>query len=131
METTALQVAPRHDVQPRRDEPRNRTNDVFELRPAIDVYESADALRIVADVPGVEPASAEVWVEGRQLRIACARSASGGRQARYRATLRLPDTVDPESLDARLGQGVLEITVGKRASARPRRIEVRAARAEG
>ena len=43
---------------------------------------------------------------------------------RFRRVLTLPDDADPEAVDARLRDGVLHITVQRRASAQPRRITV-------
>lgn len=43
---------------------------------------------------------------------------------RFRRVLTLPDDADPEAVDAKLRDGVLHITVQRRASAQPRRITI-------
>lgn len=95
------------------------------IRPAIDVLESADQIRVVADVPGVAAADADVQVEMPHLRVSALRRLPDGSRVEYRAALRLPDTIDAESLTAGLRHGVLEIAMNKHPRARSRRIEVR------
>jgi HSP20 family molecular chaperone IbpA len=98
---------------------------VIEVRPSLDVFENGEAIRIVADVPGVDAAHADIRVEMPHLRIACTRPAAREATIRYAATLTLPPTIDAESLSAQLRDGVLEISMQKSARARARRIEVR------
>lgn len=62
---------------------------VIEIRPSLDVLENGEAIRILADVPGVDAAHAEVQVEMPHLRIACTRAASGDTTLRYAASLTL------------------------------------------
>lgn len=97
---------------------------VVEVRPSLDVLESGEAIRILADVPGVDAAHADVHVELPHLRIACTRAPLGGATIRYAASLTLPSTIDAESLTAELRDGVLEISMRKSAQARARRIAV-------
>lgn len=125
----ALQVTSRREVErARRDEAESiRTSRVVEVRPSIDAFENGDTIRILADVPGVEPSGADVQLEMPHLRIACMRPARGGTTVRYATTLTLPRTVDPASLTAELHDGVLEIAMKKNAESRARRIEVKTA----
>ncbi len=130
-----LQVKPRRDVgTTRRDAAREpqagRPARVLEVRPAIDIFENGEGLRILADVPGVDIAGAELEVEMPQLRIACTRAATHGASVRYTATIIVPDFVDPGSIVAELRNGVLEISMTKSARARAQRIAVRSAEQE-
>lgn len=105
--------------------------------PALNVGHTPQALEIYAFVPGVDPASIEVQLERGLLTV------SGERRStlpdaqskaavhiherfagRFHRALTLPDDADPEGVDAHLQDGVLHITVRRRAAARPRRIEI-------
>lgn len=105
--------------------------------PALNVGHTPQALEIYAFVPGVDPASIEVQLERGLLTI------SGERRSplpdaqskaavhiherfagKFHRALTLPDDADPEGVDALLQDGVLHITVRRRAAAQPRRIEI-------
>jgi HSP20 family protein len=92
--------------------------------PPTDVYETADAVTVTAELAGVEPDALEVLlfedalvVEG-QRRLAPA--TAGGvyhaaeiRQGRFRLEVALPMPIDPERADARYEQGLLQLTLIK------------------
>lgn len=123
---TALQV---NEIERASETPSpistTRRTRVLEVRPRFDVLENGDEIRIVADVPGVDAANADIRVEMPHLRIACTRPTAGESTIRYAASLTLPPTIDGESLSAQVRDGVLEISMRKSAQARARRIEVR------
>ncbi|MDQ8001235.1 MAG: Hsp20/alpha crystallin family protein [Bordetella sp.] len=105
--------------------------------PALNVGHTPQALEIYAFVPGVDPASIEVQLERGLLTVSGERrSALPDAQSkaavhiherfagRFHRALTLPDDADPEGVDAHLQDGVLHITVRRRAAAQPRRIEI-------
>jgi HSP20 family protein len=105
-------------------------------RPAVDVIETADSLRIVADVPGSRAESIDARVEDGVLTIRAEvpqREVRGGAQWRLREygvgawerSFRLGDDVDSSRIEAVCRDGVLTLTLPKAAHARPRKIEVR------
>lgn len=97
------------------------------VRPPIDVLESADGIRLCVDVPGVAAADAKVEVEMPHLRIDAERTLHDGTRVAYRASLRLPSSIDAASLSADMRHGVLTIAMSKAEQARARRITVRTA----
>lgn len=110
--------------------------DVRTYRPAVDVVETADSLRLVADVPGARAESIDVRVEDGVLTIraeVARRDVQEGAQWRLREygvgswerSFRLGDDVDASNIEAVCRDGVLTLTLPKAAHARPRRIEVR------
>ena len=105
--------------------------------PALNVGATPQALEIYAFAPGVDPATLEVNLERGLLTIAGERKgvlpAAEAKAAvhinerfegAFRRMLTLPDDADPEAVDAKLRDGVLRITIRRRASAQPRRISV-------
>jgi HSP20 family protein len=105
--------------------------------PSVDIQEHADKYVLQADVPGVDPATIEITLEGGVLTLSGSREQTveqAGVDSRRveRATGRflrrftLPESVDSESVTAKGKHGVLEIVIPKRRSAQPRKITVNA-----
>ena len=105
--------------------------------PALNVGGTPKTIEIFAFAPGVDPATLEVNLERGLLTVAGERKSplpgSDAKAAvhinerfegRFRRVLTLPDDADPEQVDAKLRDGVLQITVQRRASAQPRRIAI-------
>jgi HSP20 family protein len=104
--------------------------------PAVDVQETEDAYRIEADVPGIKADDIEVTLEKGVLTLRGERKAEhdaeqqGTRHVErsYGAFVRrfsLPDTADADNIDAEVNNGVLRLTIKKKAESKPRRIEVK------
>jgi HSP20 family protein len=88
---------------------------------------------IEVDLPGVAIADLEVTIHEDLLTIKARRQVEEGRQYAYNGrtfsqferSLRLPESVEADSVDARLANGVLHLTLRKRAEAQVKKIEVR------
>lgn len=103
-------------------------------RPAMDVAESADAYTLTFDLPGMRREQVKVDVEGDRLRVeASTASEPAGDQRvvwRERAQpgfvreLTLPDDADGATVAAKFADGVLSLTIGRRAKAGPVRVAV-------
>ncbi|RYZ03560.1 MAG: Hsp20/alpha crystallin family protein [Myxococcales bacterium] len=91
----------------------------------VDIYEGADELLLLADLPGVEPDGLTVSFESPELRIEGRRGA-GDTAAVYSRTFRVSEQVDPNGISAELSAGVLKLRLAKAAHTKPRKIEVRA-----
>jgi len=106
------------------------------VSPAVDVVETHDAFVVQVDLPGIDVKDIDISVAGNVLTLKGERKATsrgGGEVYRketwegtFQRTLSLPATVDPDKVNALFREGVLEITIGKREEARPRRIAVKA-----
>ena len=103
--------------------------------PPVDVLEAADAIRIMAELPGVRPEDAKISVEGNVLTVhgtkqqfAEERTERVHRYERaygaFERTFTLPATVDAEHIKAGYDNGVLTITLPKVEQAKPRQIQV-------
>jgi HSP20 family molecular chaperone IbpA len=104
--------------------------------PAIDVFEDASGITLLADMPGVPKEQLELKVEGEALLI------EGGvqprtpdgleaiyaelRAPRYRRSFTLSRELDTSRIEAKLKDGVLRLRIPKQAHAQPRRIAVTA-----
>ena len=105
--------------------------------PVINVGTTPASVEIQAMAPGLDPAKLEITVDRGLLVIAGERASDlpseGDRSSvyaserftgRFRRVISLPDDADPARVDANYRDGVLRISVAKRESSRPRRIEV-------
>ncbi|GHA71536.1 Hsp20/alpha crystallin family protein [Cognatilysobacter bugurensis] len=103
--------------------------------PRVDVREDANRFVILADLPGIDPAEVEIWMDKGILSIKGERKSEVTEQnerysrieRRYGSFHRrfaLPDSADPEGVTADGRHGVLEISIPKRPETTPRRIHV-------
>lgn len=103
------------------------------IAPPVDIYENADEILVVADMPGAHFDSVNVRLEKEQLFLhaRCYEQTegetllAGARNADYERTFLVPRGIDAEKIAASLRDGVLEIHLPKSQSVKPRRIEVR------
>jgi len=98
-----------------------------ELRPRVDVYENAEELLMLADMPGATADSVGIRLENSLLTMTADRTAANGQSVRYRRAFQVPDTVDPEKITAELKQGVLHVHLHKTERAKPRKIAIHSA----
>jgi HSP20 family protein len=105
--------------------------------PALNVWEDAEHCYVEAELPGVELKDLEILVTGgNQLTLKGERrqpEVDRGvwhRQERpfgaFSRSLALPFHVDPDKVEAKLEDGVLQVRLAKHESARPRKITVKA-----
>jgi HSP20 family protein len=102
--------------------------------PAVDVFEDAGGITLLADMPGVPREHLELKVEGDALWIEGAvqpRTPEGleavyaeVRAPRYRRSFTLSRELDTARIEATLKDGVLSLRIPKQAHAQPRRIAV-------
>jgi HSP20 family protein len=102
--------------------------------PLVDLEEQDDAYVVEAELPGVKPDDVNVELVGNELMItgeAKEKERKGTVRRRTRHTGRfeyrvsLPAHVDPDKVDAKLSEGVLEVRVPKSERAQRRRIEIK------
>jgi len=104
--------------------------------PAVDVFEDAGGITLLADLPGVQKDQLELKVEGDALLIegAVRPLTPEGLEAvyaevrvpRYRRSFTLSRELDTARIEANLKDGVLTLRIPKQAHAQPRRIAVSA-----
>ena len=106
-------------------EPTATATRARQLSLPVDIYEGADELLLLADLPGVEPDGLSVSFEAAELRIE-GRRGSGDNAPVYSRTFRVSEQIDPAGISAELNAGVLKLRLAKAAHTKPRKIEVRA-----
>lgn len=102
----------------------------------VDVSETQDALKISASLPGIDPKEVNIEVNDNVLTVNAERryedhGDDGGyrwveqQYGSFNRSLTLPNYADADNIEARYNNGVLELTVPKKESAKPRRIQVK------
>lgn len=107
------------------------------VQPAVDIFEDAGGITLLADLPGVPRDQLELKIEGETLLI------EGGvlpptpegleavyaevRVPRYRRSFTLSRELDTAHIEANLKDGVLNLRIPKQVHAQPRRIAVNTA----
>jgi HSP20 family protein len=104
--------------------------------PAVNVWENEEVLFAEAEVPGLKMEDLEILVTGNELTIKGERGDEKQEGVTYHrrergagtfsGVVRLPVDVDVSKVEARLENGVLTIALPKAASAKPRKIAVKA-----
>lgn len=126
---TTLDTARRSD----RRELAERIQQRARVAPLVDVYENADELLLVADLPGAVKESVNVQLEKGRLTIEARRrdEAPGAHlldaehePVDYYRVFAVPTGIDPAKIDAKLQAGVLRVRLPKADALRPRRIAV-------
>ena len=103
--------------------------------PAVDIYEDEHNLVLKLEIPGMNEEDLNVSLENNTLSVSGERKFEKEekeenfhrierRYGSFTRTFRLPNTVDPEKVDASYEKGILKITLGKRAEAKPKQIKV-------
>jgi len=111
--------------------------------PAMDVAEKADAYLITVELTGVDPEHVEINFEHNVLTVRGVKPSSfDASTSEYRVytaervtgeferSVRLPDFVDSERIDASYSHGLLHIVVPKAQAAQPRKITIRGTTSE-
>jgi HSP20 family protein len=104
--------------------------------PHFEVKETGDQFVVRADLPGVAEKDVDISVHNGVLSISGHRAAEERREGEsyyvferqygsFSRAFALPESADAERVDARLESGVLNVTIAKKAEAKPRRIELK------
>lgn len=105
------------------------------ITPAVDIYETADGLVVVADLPGVDQNRLDVRVDNDVLTIRGMSQHAATGDAVYREyelvnffrQFELGEKIDQSRISAELKHGVLTLHLPKAPAAKPRQIAVNVA----
>ncbi|MDB4957853.1 MAG: heat shock protein Hsp20 [Myxococcales bacterium] len=104
--------------------------------PAFEVKETSEAFILKADVPGVAEQDLDITMNNGILSVSGVRHAEERSESdsfalyerqygSFTRSFSLPDMADGERVEAKLDAGVLTLTIGKRAEAKPRKIALK------
>lgn len=105
--------------------------------PAFNLHAGSESATLVSEVPGIEPESVDVSVEGDVLTLSFERhnERKDGEQilrqerpfGKFKRRIKLPYAVESDEVRATVQAGVLKVELPRAKEERPRKIEVRVA----
>lgn len=109
---------------------------VTAFAPAFEVKETTDTFVLKADLPGVAESDLDVAVHNNVLTVSGTRQAEERKEGEsyalyerqfgsFSRSFSLPDMADNERIEAKLENGVLTLSIGKKAEAKPRKIALK------
>lgn len=110
-----------------------QTSQRMAVAPPVDIYENADEVLVVAEVPGVASDGVNLNFENNQLTIVATASQPdlGGtalfrefEDVDYRRSFELAPGIDPEGISAELSGGTLKIHLPKSKALKSRQIPI-------
>ena len=103
-------------------------------RMPMDLYRDGDHYVLTADLPGIDPGSVDIDVDGQLLTIRAERTLTSGEDvkwitrereaASFLRQLNLGQGIDTDRISANYNNGVLSVTIPVSEKAKPRKIEV-------
>ncbi len=127
-------------LKPKNEAPATQTpaptNDRRSVAPRVDIRETPEAVLVVADMPGVAADGVDVAVHGDVLTLRGTNRVTEPEKFQaiwrefalrdYERSFRLGHTIDTEHIIAAAKDGVVRVTLPKRAAAQPKKITVTA-----
>jgi len=115
--------------------PENRGLFDRSLSPAVDLVENENEIILVCDLPGIKKDDLDLSISRNVITIKGEKKNELKKEGRktfrnetwsgaFQRTISLPETVDPEKVDASMKEGVLTVKVAKREEVKPRQISV-------
>jgi len=106
--------------------------------PSVDISENEKEFMVKAEIPGIDPSTVNLYVENHALHITHEekqedeKAAEGKKYimrerhiASFERSFSLPEDVDEEAIEAGCKDGVLTVTIPKKAKAEPKKIELK------
>lgn len=126
--STGTQMHTREESYPKKAQERRA------FIPPVDIYENADEVLVMADLPGIGKDSLTIHLDKGQLTIEGRRKSAGeGNELAveleatdYRRSFVLPPGIQSDGITAELNHGVLRVHLPKSAALKPRQIQVKA-----
>jgi HSP20 family protein len=106
--------------------------------PAVNIWQGSDSAALTAELPGVDPADIDISVKEDVITITGERKAPATDDqtvwhrrerayGRFSRVIQLPFRVDPDRVEARMQDGVLQIELHRPEADKPRRVQIKAA----
>ncbi len=107
------------------------------LRPAVDVHENDNVIILYAELPGVSQDNLDITIDNGNLELEARASIDVPTDMRavyaefqsphYKRSFTLSNELDTDNIDAKLVHGILELTIPKKETIKPRKVEVNVA----
>lgn len=130
MTDKSLQVQEKKEVQSRAES--TRTVPVYV--PAVDIYESADGVTLLVDMPGATEETVAIDLDNDELTIRGTVPEENTtetlllqeyRTGDYYRKFEISHVIDREKIEANINNGVLKVVLPKAEIAKPRKIEIK------
>jgi len=102
--------------------------------PALNMWQGPESAALTAELPGVDPADIDISVKNDLVTINGERKSAADEDAvwhrrerahgRFSRVIQLPYRVDPDHVEARMSDGVLQIELRRPEADRPRRVQI-------
>jgi HSP20 family protein len=104
--------------------------------PTFEVKETNDSFVVKADIPGVDEKDLDIAVHNGVLTVSGSRQSEERKEGEsfalyerqygsFSRSFAMPDMADGERIEANLANGVLTLTIAKKAEAKPRKISIK------
>jgi HSP20 family protein len=125
----------RTDIAKRDDQNIEKTRELYEAAPAVDIYENDNEILLHADMPGVPKDEISVNIDNGRLSLSGIRKLETSGAASWEEfgnvefvrNFSVPQTIDVDKVKAELKNGVLALHLPKSEAAKPRQIEIKTA----
>jgi HSP20 family protein len=115
--------------------PENRGLFDRSLSPAVDLMENENEIVMVCDLPGIKKDDLDLSISRNVITIKGEKKNEVKKEGQktfrnetwngtFQRTISLPETVDPDKVEANMKDGVLTVKVAKREEVKPRQISV-------
>ncbi len=112
------------------------TFDSEDVYPAVNAYRDSDGITLKAELPGIDPKSLDVSVEGDELTLRGKAAENGHgenvawrrrerRHVDFARTVKLPFRADPKGIEASFSKGILTVDIKTPEEQKPRTIDVK------
>lgn len=111
---------------------------LFESRfsPAVDITELGEEFRVTCDLPGVEEKNLDLTLAGNVLTIKGSKEETKELEkakvyrretwsGSFQRTIALPETIDPDKVQAELKNGLLTLKIKKKEEVKPKQIPIK------
>jgi HSP20 family protein len=113
--------------------PQEFTREGPVFNPDVDIYETDEALKLIADLPGVQKEDLDIDLNENTLTINAhvKQSPQGNLLYKeydvgdYKRSFTISNVIDQSKIQAELKNGILQVLLPKAETAKPRKIEIR------
>ncbi len=123
------------DIVQREEKNIEKTREMNEMTPAVDIYENDDEILLHVEMPGVVKEDIKVDIDNgilsfsgiRKLKTEGVRTYEEFTDVEYARSFSVPQTIEIDKVEAELKNGILKLHLPKSEAVKPRQIEIKIA----